>query len=87
MKSKEIIEYLQNNCEPDEELIIAFWDKNFFVDLDNHKPEEIEKVWNEFAVEAQETVDAHLEFTQTGWDLAEELDEKLAELVEEDEWR
>lgn len=85
MLAKDIVKYFQDNCEPDEEVIIAWWDKSFFVDSDNHKPEEIEKVWEAFAIDGQDTVNDHLEFTQTGWDLMEELDEKLAELVEADE--
>ena len=66
--------------ELDDEIIVEYWDKKYFIDTGLERAD-VERVWAEFVNEAQETVSAHIEFTQTGYELADDL----AELIKEKE--
>jgi hypothetical protein len=39
--------------------------------------EQVDTVWEDFVKEAQETIESHLEFTNTGYDLASDLEELI----------
>ena len=79
MKIRELIEELLKRSDLEEEIIVAYWDKNYFVESDDFNLEEINSVWEEFVKDGQETLESHLEFTQTGYDLASDLEEMIKE--------
>ena len=78
MKVRELIEELLKRNSLDDEIIVAYWDKGYFIDADLAK-DEVERVWDKFITEADETVMAHLEFTQTGYDLISDIEELMKE--------
>ena len=67
---------LHNNTLEDE-VIFTFWDKNYFTDSTDLTPEQIGNVWAEFVKQGQDTLEGHLNFTQTGHELIAELEEML----------
>lgn len=79
MKIREVIEMLLKNNTLEDEVIFTFWDKNYFTDNTDLTPEQIGNVWAEFVETGQETLEGHLDFTQTGHELIEELEEMLPE--------
>ena len=51
-------------------------DKNyFFENLDIKEPNKLDEIWEKFVEDGQETIEAHLEFTQTGYELVDDLQE------------
>lgn len=74
MKIRELIEVLLKNNSLDDEIIVDYWDKNYFLEMIEIEKEKIDEVWEEFVKDGQETLEAHLEFTQTGYDLATDLE-------------
>jgi len=76
MKIRKLIEDLLKDNLLDDEIIVSYWDKNYFVETNEFKREDVDKVWEEFVNQGQQTVDGHLDFTQTGYDLGSDL-EKL----------
>jgi len=72
MKVRKLIEYLMSDNELDDEIIVEYWDKKYFIDTGLERAD-VERVWEKFVDEAQETVSAHIEFTQTGYELADDL--------------
>ena len=79
MKIRELIESMLKENELDDEIIVAYWDKNFFVEWHEMNKDKVNKVWQEFAKSGQELLDGHLDFIQTGYDLASDLEELLEE--------
>ena len=79
MKIRELIEELLKRSNLDDEIIVAYWDKNYFVETNDFTLENINSVWEEFVKDGQETLEGHLDFTQTGYDLASDLEEMIEE--------
>lgn len=79
MKIREVIEMLLHNNTLEDEVIFSFWDKNYFIDSTDLTPEQIGKVWAEFTEQGQQTLEGNLDFTNTGIELIEELEEMLEE--------
>ena len=77
MKIRKLIEDLLKDNLLDDEIIVSYWDKNYFVETNEFTLEDVDKVWEEFVKEGQETVDGHLDFTQTGYDLGSDLEELI----------
>jgi len=74
MTIRQLIAYLLQDNDLDSEIIVAYWDKNYFVDdLDIIDSPKVDKVWADFVKSAQETVNSHLEFSQTGYELTDTL--------------
>ena len=83
MKVRKLIEMLLQDNTLDDEVIVEYYDKNYFVDsgLDRDK---VEQVWAEFVADGQDTLTGHIEFTQTGYELADDLAELIKEKEEND---
>jgi len=79
MKIRELIEEMLKRNDLDDEIIVSYWDKNYFVETNDFTLENINSVWEEFVKDGQETLESHLEFTQTGYDLASDLEEMIEE--------
>lgn len=82
MKVKDLIAELLKSNDLEDEIIATWWDKNYFIDSSDKAAEEVMSVWSEFVAQGQETLEGHLEFTQTGSDLLEELEEMITEREE-----
>lgn len=82
MKVKDLITELLKRNTLDDEVIVAYWDKAYFIDETDLARDEVERVWDKFIPDADETVMAHLEFTQTGYDLISDLEELINEKEE-----
>lgn len=78
MKIRELIENLLKDNDLDDEVIIAYWDKNYFVEWGERPKEEVDRVWLEFAKKAQANLDADLDFTELNFlaDIDEAIEEK-----------
>ena len=73
---RELIAQLLEKNDIDDEIIVEWWDKDYFINaLDITEPHKLDELWKEFVKSGQETLQAHLEFTQTGYDLANDLQE------------
>lgn len=82
MTIQQLIDLLLENNDPDDEIIAVYWDKDYFKEsMDN--PDDVDSVWSEFVQQGTETVMGHLDFTGTGYDLKEELEELIQEKQEE----
>jgi hypothetical protein len=79
MKIRELIETMLKDNELDDEIIVAYWDKNYFVEWHEVEKNTIDKVWTEFVKSGQEILDGHIDFIQTGYDLANDLEEMIKE--------
>ena len=79
MTIRELIEELLKRNDLDDEIIVSYWDKNYFVETNDFTLENINSVWEEFVKDGQETLEGHLDFTQTGYDLASDLEEMIEE--------
>jgi hypothetical protein len=76
MKIRELIAHLLQGNDIDDEIIVAYYDKNyFFENLDIREPNKLDEIWEKFVEDGQETINAHLEFTQTGYELVDDLQE------------
>jgi hypothetical protein len=82
MKIREVIEMLLKDNDLDSEIIFDYYDKKYFLDsfvggeIDTNK---MDKVWVEFVEEGQQTLAAHLDFTQTGYELTDDLEKLVKE--------
>jgi hypothetical protein len=83
MKVKDLIAEILKDNALDDEIIVEYWDKNYFVDTGLER-DKVEQVWAEFITQAQQTVSAHIEFTQTGYELADELENLMKDKEEND---
>jgi subtilase family serine protease len=80
MTIRQLIAYLLQDNDIDDEIIVAYWDRNYFVDnLDLTDPHRLDPLWKEFVKTGQEKVNGNLDFTQTGYDLASDLEKLLKE--------
>jgi len=77
MKIRKLIEDLLKDNLLDDEIIVSYWDKNYFVETNEFTLEDVDKVWEKFVNQGQQTVDGHLDFTQTGYDLGSDLEELI----------
>jgi hypothetical protein len=75
MKIRELIATLLKTDNLDAEIIVTYWNKDYFLEATNLTVEQIDTVWEDFVKEGQETIEGHLEFTNTGYDLASDLEE------------
>jgi len=80
MVIRQLIAYLLEDNNLDDEILVAYWDKKYFIDqLDLTEPSKLDDVWADFIKQGQETLDGHLDFTQTGYDLIDEAKELIEE--------
>ena len=79
MKIRELIETMLKDNELDDEIIVAYWDKNYFLEWHELEKDNVNKVWEEFVKSGQETLDGHIDFIQTGYDLASDLEKMIEE--------
>ena len=79
MTIRQLIAHLLEKNDIDDEIIAAYWDKNFFIEWHELEKQNIDEVWEEFVKSGQETLDGHMDFIQTGYDLAEELETLIKE--------
>jgi hypothetical protein len=77
MKIRELISTLLKTDDLDTEIIVTYWNKDYFLEATNLTVEQIDTVWEDFVKEGQETIEGHLEFTNTGYDLASDLEELI----------
>lgn len=82
MKVKDLIAELLKRNTLDDEVIVVYWDKAYFIDETDLARDEVERVWAKFIPDATETVTGHLDFTQTGYDLISDLEELINEKEE-----
>jgi len=88
MKVKDLVHYLQVNHQPDSEIAVMWFDDQYCIDgLQITAPtrEIMEQAWQEISGEAQEILDAHIIFTQTGYEIQELFEQKITELLQEEE--
>jgi len=88
MKVKELLHHLQYNYQPDDEIVVTWYDEQYCVDnlSTSAVPKEImEQAWQEISNEAQEILDGHIDFTQTGYEIIELFEEKITELLQKEE--
>ena len=80
MVIRQLIAHLLENNNLDDEILVAYWDKKYFIDqLDLTEPSKLDNVWADFIKQCQETLNGHLDFTQTGYDLIDEAKELIEE--------
>jgi hypothetical protein len=80
MTIRQLIAYLLQDNNLDDEILVAYWDKKYILDeLDLTDPSKLDDVWSDFIKQGQETLNGHLDFTQTGYDLIEEAKELIEE--------
>ena len=80
MVIRQLIAHLLENNNLDDEILVAYWDKKYFIDqLDLTEPSKLDNVWADFIKQGQETLNGHLDFTQTGYDLIDEAKELIEE--------
>jgi hypothetical protein len=80
MTIRQLIAYLLEKNDIDDEIIVDWWDKDYFVNnLDLNEPHKLDEIWKDFVKSGQETLQANLEFTQTGYDLASDLEKMIEE--------
>jgi hypothetical protein len=87
MKVKILLDHLTSNYEPDDDIVVTWYDEMYCVEnlSTSAVPKEIsEQAWKEIAGEAQEILDGHIDFTQTGYEILEMFEEKVAELQKEE---
>lgn len=89
MKVKDLLHELQYNYQPDDEIVVTWYDLEY---VKNSVPESllqdkeiVEQAWKEILDEADELLTAHLDFTQTGYEIIELFEEKITELLQKEE--
>lgn len=85
MKIRELIEELLKSNSLEDEIIATYWDKNYFLENSDLTLDQVDTVWTEFVKEGQETLEGHLEFTQTGHDFLEDLEEMIEDSGDKNE--
>ena len=78
MKVRDVIKALKQ-YEPDDHIVLAWFDleyaSNTIESLPN--PIQLEQAWREIIEECQDTMNSHLDFTNTGAEISDLLKEKL----------
>lgn len=88
MKVKELLHHLQYNYQPDDEIVVTWYDEQYCVDnlsTSAIAKEIMEQAWQEISDEAQEILDGHIDFTQTGYEIIELFEQKITELLQKEE--
>ena len=88
MKVRELLAHLEKNYQPDDEIVVTWYDEQYCIDgLQSTAPakEIMEQAWKEIADEAQEILEGHIDFTQTGYEISEMFEEKITELLQKEE--
>jgi len=88
MKVKDLIAELLKRNSLDDEVVVAYYDSGYCIDeiqMTAPAREIMEQAWREIANEAQETLEAHLDFTQTGYEISEMFEQKITELLQKEE--
>jgi len=78
MKVRDVIKALKQ-YEPDDHIVLAWFDLEYASNSIETLPNPIvlEQAWREIVEEAQETLNSHLDFTNTGAEISDLLKEKL----------
>ena len=78
MTIRQLISYLLEKNNLDDEIIVEWWDKDYFINnLDLTEPHKLDEIWKDFVKSGQETLQAHLDFAATGYELKDTLDGML----------
>jgi len=88
MKVKDFLHEVSYNLQPNDEIVVMWFTKEYAT---NNIPESllqdkeiVEQAWRDIVDEGQETLDAHIDFTQTGYDLSELLETRIKELLKKE---
>jgi precorrin-2 methylase len=87
MKVKDLIAELLKRNSLDDEVVVAYYDNGYCIDeiqLPMPAKEIMEQAWQEIVAEAQETIEAHLDFTQTGYEIQDLFEKKIQEIQKEE---
>jgi hypothetical protein len=89
MKVKDLVTELLYNHQPNDEIAVVWFDMEYATngihdDLLTDK-ELVEQAWGEIVDDVQEELDGHIDFTQTGPEIVEMLEEKITELLQDSE--
>jgi hypothetical protein len=85
MKVKKLIEIMQTNYSPEDEIAVSWFDLEHALNSIDSSPtkEEATKAWNAIIDDAQDELDSAIEFTNVGPEIAALLDESLNEEEED----
>jgi len=87
MKVKDLIAELLKRNSLEDEVVVAYYDSGYCIDeiqMTAPAREIMEQAWKEIADEAQEIVEGHLDFTQTGYEISEMFEQKITELLQKE---
>jgi hypothetical protein len=88
MKVKELLAHLEHHYEPDDEIIVTWFDQShtslFIEYYESMDRDLVSKAWKEIVNEGQESLNHLLEFRAFVYDLSDEYLEKIQELQEGD---
>jgi hypothetical protein len=79
MKIRDLIQQLLISNDLDDEILVAYWDKGYFLDTNDFDKAQVDKVWEDFIVVGQETLDGLVDFREVGYELADNLDGIIGE--------
>jgi hypothetical protein len=89
MKVKDLLHELNYNHQPDDEIAVVWFDMEYatngVADTLLTDKELVKQAWREIVDDVQETIDGHIDFTQTGPEIVEMLEEKITELLQDSE--
>lgn len=89
MKVKDLVTELLYNHQPNDEIAVVWFDMeyatNAIPDTLLSDKEIVEQAWGEIVDDVQDELDGHIDFTQTGAEIVEMLEEKIKELLEKEE--
>ena len=88
MKVKELLAQLEHHYEPDDEIIVTWFDQShtslFIEDYESMDRDLVSKAWKEIVNDGQESLDHLLEFREFVYDLVELFQSRINELQEGD---
>jgi hypothetical protein len=89
MKVKDLVHYLQYKLQPDDDIVVVWYEREYVTD---NTPDElltdkeiVEQAWQDILDESQESLEGALEFTQVGYEMVEQFEERLTELLQKEE--
>jgi hypothetical protein len=89
MKVKDLLHELNYNHQPDDEIAVVWFDMEYatngIADTLLTDKELVKQAWREIIDDVQETIDDHIDFTHTGPEIVEMLEEKITELLQKEE--